>query len=103
MSYKDDRFRIDTESEEYQDISLQTHAKVEGEMTPSEAWYCMEKSVKDAYKIEDGLLDVIDRLQKKYDYLSMAYDIEQDIRDDLEKQLSSAETQLYEQGMGDDL
>jgi hypothetical protein len=54
-------------------------------------------------EIKTGLLDVIDRLQKKYDYLSMAYDILENNMDDLERQLSSAETQLYEQGMGDDL
>ena len=74
-SYKDDRFRIDTNSEEYQALSSQTHAKVQGEMTPSEAWYCMEFQVKNAFKVEDGLLDVIERLQRNYAYLSMAYDI----------------------------
>jgi len=68
-SYKDDRFRIDTKSEEYQALSSQTHTKVAGEMTPSEAWYCMEEQVKDAYKIEDGLLDVIDRLLTERNYL----------------------------------
>ena len=80
-----------------------THVDVEGEMTPSEAWECMEDMVKDAYKIEDGLLDVIKRQAKKYNYLSMAYDIEQEIIKNLEQQIDSLKTVAYEEGMGDDL
>ena len=95
-SYKDDRFRIDTNSEEYQALSSQTHAKVAGEMTPSEAWYCMEEQVKNAYQIEDGLLDVIERLQRNYDYLSMAYDSEQDKVKRLEKENHSLDQDLWE-------
>lgn len=103
MSYKDDRFRIDTKSEEYKALSSQTHAQVEGEMTPSEAWYCMEEQVKNAYKIEDGLLDVIDRLQTENKYLGMAYDVVNDSVARLEKEIDALETVAYETAWGDDL
>ena len=46
-----------------------TKVEVEGYMNPSEAWECMEWQVKYAYKVEDGLLDVIDRLLTEQNYL----------------------------------
>jgi len=46
---------------------------------------------------------VIKRQAKKYNYLSMAYDIEQEIIKNLEQQIDSLKTVAYEEGMGDDL
>ena len=95
-SYKDDTFRIDRTSEEYKALSSQTHAKVEGEMTPSEAWYCMEFQVKNAFKVEDGLLDVIERQIQKYKYLQMALYVEQDRVQNLEREIRNMKSLAYE-------
>ena len=98
-----------------------TKVEVEGYMNPREAWECMENQIKSAYKIEDGLLDVIDRLQKEMNYKEMAIDGLCTTIDDFQKEneklnktvedmyLESVqkerdfEEELWEQRMGDDL
>ena len=65
--------------------------------------HCIKADYKEKDKIIDGLVDVIKRQAKKYNYLSMAYDIEQEIIKNLEQQIDSLKTVAYEEGMGDDL
>ena len=98
-----------------------TKVEVEGYMNPREAWECMEHQIKYAYKIEDGLLDVIDRLQIDILYKEMAIDGLSTTVDDFQKENEKLnktiedmywesvqkerdfEEQLWEQKMGDDL
>ena len=101
MNVKDNKTK--TEDSRIFSTTEKTKVEVEGYMNPTEAWECMEEMVKYAYKVEDGLLDVIERQAREYKFLSMAYDIEQDKVKCLEKEKDSLETQVWEAGWGDDL
>tara|TARA_R110002167_G_scaffold58200_1_gene165083 strand:- start:104 stop:409 length:306 start_codon:yes stop_codon:yes gene_type:complete len=101
MNVKDNKTK--TEDSRIFSTTEKTKVEVEGYMNPREAWECMEEQVKYAYKVEDGLLDVIERQAREYKFLSMAYDIEQETMQYLEKEIRSLKTQVWEAGWGDDL